>query len=183
MPEQLLKQIGLAFHNYHDAFKVLPPGYTATGAWVDGTTDTTPGWAWGAYILPFIDQAGLYATYTQGSSFSQTTTYDVATYFSTNAPTVLYTFVCPDDILPPAPGSFGATGADMTAVICNLPPSSYAAVCGGGIVTNGTVTGTVSTTAATGNGPFYRNSAVTLGNIIDGTSNTVFVEERVFASA
>ncbi|MGH7138643.1 MAG: type II secretion system protein, partial [Pirellulales bacterium] len=42
-----LKQMGLALQNYHDVFGSLPPGYLATGAYVNGTTDTSPGWAWG----------------------------------------------------------------------------------------------------------------------------------------
>src|SRR5271163_4951380 len=52
--ENNLKQIGLAFHSYHGAYGTLPPGYTAPGTYVNGSTDTSPGWAWGAYILPFM---------------------------------------------------------------------------------------------------------------------------------
>src|SRR5580704_14272638 len=52
-----LKQLGLAFHSYHDANQSLPPGYTATASYVNGLTDTTPGWAWGAYILPYLEQS------------------------------------------------------------------------------------------------------------------------------
>jgi Protein of unknown function (DUF1559) len=58
--ENNLKQIGLAMHAYHDSNLRLPPGYTATGAYVDGTNDTTPGWAWGAYILPYLEQTPLF---------------------------------------------------------------------------------------------------------------------------
>src|SRR5438876_1072067 len=46
-----LKQIGLAMHGYHDANKAFPPGYLATGPYVDGATDTAPGWGWAAFIL------------------------------------------------------------------------------------------------------------------------------------
>ncbi|HVJ86896.1 MAG TPA: DUF1559 domain-containing protein [Caulifigura sp.] len=53
-----LKQIGLALHNYESTYRSFPIGYLDTlvgnGALKDG------GWAWDAYILPYIDQAPLY---------------------------------------------------------------------------------------------------------------------------
>src|SRR5258707_4077244 len=51
-----LKQIGLACQNYHDSMKAFPPGYTASSAYVDGATDTTPGWGWATYLLPHLEQ-------------------------------------------------------------------------------------------------------------------------------
>ena len=53
-----LKQIGLALHNHIDAKKHLPPGYTST-ILLDGD-DGGPGWAWGAKILPYIEQSALH---------------------------------------------------------------------------------------------------------------------------
>src|SRR6516162_4869863 len=55
-----LKQIGLALHGYHDAKKILPPGYLATSPFVDGATDTAPGWGWGAFILPYLEQGSVH---------------------------------------------------------------------------------------------------------------------------
>src|SRR5438105_2640050 len=55
-----LKQIGLALHNYHDANQSFPPGYAASGPFSDGTTDTAPGWGWGAFILPHLEQGNLF---------------------------------------------------------------------------------------------------------------------------
>jgi len=55
-----MKQLGLAFHNYHDNFKMFP----ADGLWTYLPTDTTNraprNFSWVAAILPFIDQAPLY---------------------------------------------------------------------------------------------------------------------------
>jgi prepilin-type processing-associated H-X9-DG protein len=157
--ENNLKQIGLALHNYQSAYQKLPPGYVASGAYVNGTTDTTPGWAWGAMILPFMEQENLYRQY----NLSQPVQSCPA------AQTLVTTFICPSDIVPESP--FAATDSSWNTV-CLAPPSSYAACCGGG----------VSTTAATGNGCFFRNSVVRLTDIRDGTSCTIFLEERAFAN-
>src|SRR5205809_1864490 len=52
-----LKQIGLAFHAYHDSFQVFPP------AGSDGpdknccNASTRVGWTWLFHITPFIEQA------------------------------------------------------------------------------------------------------------------------------
>lgn len=48
-----LKQIGLALHNYHDAFGAFPPAYT-----IDA--DGKPLHSWRTLILPYIDQQPLY---------------------------------------------------------------------------------------------------------------------------
>src|SRR5262245_9701534 len=48
-----LKQYGIALHNYHDAYSTFPIG--GTGTW--GTNDSL---GWHARFLPFIDQAALY---------------------------------------------------------------------------------------------------------------------------
>src|SRR2546422_1069448 len=55
-----LKQMGLACHNYHDTKKSLPPGYMATGPYLDGASDTSPGWGWGAFLLPYLEQNNLF---------------------------------------------------------------------------------------------------------------------------
>ncbi|MCU0961087.1 MAG: DUF1559 domain-containing protein [Pirellulaceae bacterium] len=55
-----LKQVGLALHMYHDAFKQLPPGWwgydleTREENWLG-----EPGWGWCAAILPYVEQSTL----------------------------------------------------------------------------------------------------------------------------
>lgn len=78
-----LKQIGLGLHNYHDAFKVFPPGQITAGVnpvtnWV--LTDNVGnyvnpleaktlnqvnahGTSWMLHILPYIDQAQIYTSW------------------------------------------------------------------------------------------------------------------------
>src|SRR5215208_6877032 len=50
-----LKQIGLACHNYNDTVGTLPTGWYTTAS-----TKPSPGWGWGALILPYIEQDNLY---------------------------------------------------------------------------------------------------------------------------
>src|SRR6478735_1832693 len=54
-----LKQIGLAFHNYHGANECFPPGFNSRAASIDGDS-LGPGWGWGAYLLPYAEQENLY---------------------------------------------------------------------------------------------------------------------------
>jgi prepilin-type N-terminal cleavage/methylation domain-containing protein len=49
-----LKQIGLAWQNYHDTYKVFPPSYVNSGSEIM--------WGWGTLILPFIEQQNLHNT-------------------------------------------------------------------------------------------------------------------------
>src|SRR6187200_1041856 len=44
-----LKQIGLAMHNYHDAYNIFPP---------PGTT-VAPRHGWATFILPYLEQGNL----------------------------------------------------------------------------------------------------------------------------
>lgn len=60
-----LKQIGLALHNYHDVFNVFPPGWV-TQYYQVATGEPTI-WSWGAFLLPYLDQAPLYNTVSPGT--------------------------------------------------------------------------------------------------------------------
>jgi prepilin-type N-terminal cleavage/methylation domain-containing protein/prepilin-type processing-associated H-X9-DG protein len=162
-----LKQIGLALHNYHDAILVFPPGYIAASKFIDGATDTAPGWSWAAMILPELDQGPLYSA--------------INVWLPVQAPanltatqTLLTAFLCPSDQLPgtttfPITDSLGNTVATVT-------PSSYAACTGSdaadvalGLNNDGL-----------GNGVFFRNSAIRMASITDGASQTVLILERAW---
>ncbi len=55
-----LKQIGLALHNYHDAYSVLP-----------APTAGKPPVSWRVSILPYMDQSQLHATYNRRVAWDQ----------------------------------------------------------------------------------------------------------------
>ena len=57
-----LKQLGLALHNYHDTYSCFPPGWLNDPVLMTNTADAmnTARYAWGALLLPFIEQSNIY---------------------------------------------------------------------------------------------------------------------------
>jgi hypothetical protein len=188
-----LKQIGLAMHNYHDAYGTLPNGHVQTCP--PGTTGTSIAgclfWSsWGIQILPFIEQNNLYATYDNASP-NYGVGYPQNGNFSKQAVKV---YNCPSDpragqVMPP--DSLGPGGT-----LQPNPPqylymaSSYKAMTGwmdtfqtynfGGYWYEAQIT---QSRHPNGKGAFHTDgysnfSATRLTEISDGTSNTIFVGER-----
>jgi prepilin-type N-terminal cleavage/methylation domain-containing protein/prepilin-type processing-associated H-X9-DG protein len=156
-----LKQMGLALHSYHDVNQALPPGYLATQVYSDGATDTAPGWGWGTFILPYLEQGNLYAQLNLTQPIQA----------SSSVQSIIKMYLCPSDTVPAAPftvtDSFGAS-------VMLAAPSSYAASCGGD---------ETDTADPAGKGVFYRNSKTRLTDITDGTSQTIFLGERACSNA
>jgi prepilin-type N-terminal cleavage/methylation domain-containing protein/prepilin-type processing-associated H-X9-DG protein len=152
-----LKQIGLAMHNHHDVLKALPAGFVATAAY----PSTANGWGWSALILNYMEQAPLY----------NSIKFNLPVEDASNAAaiaTIVSTYQCPSDA--GLGGVFQVVDAARSP-ICKAAPTSYAATVGDDAS---------ETDAATGNGPFFRNSAVRFGQITDGLSNTTFAGDRAF---
>jgi prepilin-type N-terminal cleavage/methylation domain-containing protein/prepilin-type processing-associated H-X9-DG protein len=159
-----LKQIGLACQGYHDANRSFPAGYLASVPYQDGENDSSPGWGWGALLLPHLEQDNL----------ARAIRLDLPIEHPQNAAAVAATvkvYRCPADVLPG--GAFTVPDAFGTAVVA-AAPSSYAACVGGD---------ESDTTGLTGLGIFYRNSATRLTDVTDGTSQTLLVGERAWANA
>jgi prepilin-type processing-associated H-X9-DG protein len=51
-----LRQLGMGLHLYHDSHLCFPPGSYCMGP----AAPVQSGWGWGAMLLPFIEQNGLY---------------------------------------------------------------------------------------------------------------------------
>jgi prepilin-type processing-associated H-X9-DG protein len=162
-----LKQMGLALHNYHDAMLIFPPGYIAASKFVDGESDTAPGWSWASMILPQLEQAPLYSSMNVWLAVHapQNTT---ASRASLNA------FLCPSDQF--TLGSTYPVTDGLGNTVATFSPSSYAACTGSdaadvalGLNNDGS-----------GNGVFFRNSGVRISGITDGTSLTIFLLERAW---
>ena len=153
-----LKQLGLAFHNYHDTFKVLPP-YAMQNATNQGTGAVASHWlSYGGFtmLLPFFEQG---AVYDQIKSVSNNFTLqnDNAAVHPFHRPNTIAAFRCPSDSAFPD-GNFKGN-------------SNYA-MCAGSNIGWGI-------SLALRNGIFRRDQGVNFADIRDGTSNTIMLGELV----
>ncbi len=159
-----IKQIGLSLLNYHDELGSFPPGYRSNQKYSDGSSDTSPGWGWSAYILPYMEERAAY----------KAISFNLPVESPQNAMAVqtkIKTYLCPSDM--PPPGAFAVTD-DFSKSLASAAASSYAACCG---------SDDSDTSDATGSGVFYRNSKTRMADITDGASHTILVGERAWAYA
>lgn len=149
-----MRQQGLSLFNYHDAFRLFPPGYLYRPG---QSKENAAGFGWGAMILPFLDQTALYRQFN----------WDVAIWDVANAnqrTASLATFKCPSDSVSsngflemgPAPEKY----AMASYVACFGPPDLDAA-------------------PEQRDGMFSRNSRTQASEVTDGLSNTLMVGERM----
>ena len=161
-----LKQIGLALHNYHGTHKTFPPGILdpdASNTLRGGTDPNDHGWAWGTFLLPYLDQDPMYEALGPNRNVVSTVV--------TNRPELLQTvlpgFICPSDGTTALNDKFKFGAAEGLGTV-SIAPSNYAANCGYGA---SIVWG--SDDNDNGDGPFYLNSAVGFRHIRDGSSQTM----------
>jgi prepilin-type N-terminal cleavage/methylation domain-containing protein len=156
-----LKQLGIALHNYQSREGVFPPGYTDLNPDPnsDASQDQGPGWGWAAYLLNDLEQGNVY----NQINFNQNVGASPASQ------TVLTIFLCPSDQRLPTFG-VSAYGAPL-----NSPPIAT--------VAQGNYTacnGIRETDSYPGNntGAFLRNRRMSVADISDGLSNTIFIGEH-----
>ncbi len=155
-----LKQLGLALHNYHDAHKVFPPGWTQHHP--QPGPETRFGWA--VFISPFLDQAPLY----RQLDF-ETQRAEPLNLFQTR----LAVYRCPEDPMPDTNsqrGNFGTMNYSM-----NFGPVAPPRWVDNGL--SDFWPGQVPTLTET-NGLAFLNSRVAIRDIRDGTSYTLLGGER-----
>lgn len=167
-----LKQLGLGLQNYHDQEGVFPAAYLIQfgGGGIHGvpdsiTGDAGPGWAWGAMVLPFIDNQSTHEQFN----------FALPCWFADNSTAArrpVGTFLSP--VMTASADSF--TVIDFSsAPLATFARSSYAANAGTQEPWGYFFPGDVAQFA---DGPMYRNSRVKIRDVIDGLSKTVFLGEH-----
>ena len=181
-----LKQIGLALHNYHDAHKVFPPGWTTNYAnYCSPNCADHSSWSWHTMILPQLEQSNLSLVIRPGSEPLSTAVLDSSKMKELQRQ--LPIFLCPSDSGPSSnamrglPNNiFGSNGpGDAPATPDTIPVWGVARA---SYVGSRGVSGMISSPSigSSGNGIFERDSKVGLADIIDGTSNTFLAMERAY---
>jgi len=160
-----LKQIGLAMHDYHDAYKKLPP-QTANNrnSCCFGT--------WQMAILPFVEQGNLWNMYVNWGGVTAVPTYEQGANLLVTSQR-LTIFTCPTDQPNAAKsGTFNGTKYFITQhnYLINVGNIDYAQ--GGDGKLPDQPAGLVF-----GGAPFARNRQFRITDIPDGTSNTLMAAE------
>ena len=186
-----LKQIGIAFHNHHDTYGMFPSG--GWGWFWTGDPDRPfgsdqPG-SWCFSILPYIEQMSVYQMGADGNPNAITSQQLERSAAATQIP--LGTFICPSrrsNALVPHPRG-GEPGAGLMAFNANdvdrCARTDYAANAGSVRIFWGAGPDPASAFSGSGfadmslaNGICFQRSAVRMGDVLDGTSNTYMVGER-----
>ena len=185
-----LKQIGLAMMNYESTYRTFPAGYldNMTTSPVNATATRNPdpniGWGWGALILPYLEQEPLYKSININSIAMNNTSAAAIAFRKT----VIKGFLCPSDatdlntfynfgtVYPSDDTTdlltLTSSGPDGNYLLANfeLAKSSYAGINGQRELTD--------FDSALGLGMLLRGRGVSIAEVTDGLSNTLFVGER-----
>lgn len=180
-----LRQIGLALHNYHDAFDTLPPGYVDQGQ--EQTEAGQGNWTWTAMLLPYVDQTPTFTLLDVGNRLLSDALADPQALQAMQHP--LAVLVCPSDPGPmlneaddagspwPERAIRDALGNERLLARCSYVAANSTRRLGRdeGVPINPESDGTPSA-----NGVFWRNSSVHFRTITDGSSNIILAGERIW---
>jgi prepilin-type N-terminal cleavage/methylation domain-containing protein/prepilin-type processing-associated H-X9-DG protein len=194
-----LKQIGLAFHNYHDVHQCFPMGSMGIDRGNGGTIDWR-GFSWGTYLLPMLEQTALYSQLDFAVPAVIRGPVGATNKNEGLLSAVVSSFMCPSDLRPStdvddrvAGGGFSAwSSLGASSYVGNYGVNGFVLAPGGDRNLDWVVD--IRPLSARGNswnngfgpanenhrgvGPIGVNTSTRIHHVIDGTSNTVFVGER-----
>lgn len=171
-----LKQIGLAMHNYHDAQRSFPVGYYDPTPWPPGYQtpqglDHGPGWGWGAFLLPYLEQGNLHRQINFSVDVGDPSMAAVRS-------TPLKIFTCPSDPSPVELFTISANGAATNVGPSPTGLNSWVLATGNYVACNGN-DGVDCFCTPPHTGAFIRAiKGFRAPDILDGLSNTFFVCDR-----
>jgi prepilin-type N-terminal cleavage/methylation domain-containing protein/prepilin-type processing-associated H-X9-DG protein len=195
-----LKQLALAMHTYEGTNRTLPTGWVTSksGTPVPGTNclaypslTPCPGWTWSTLILPYIEQQGLYQLFNPdtttpgppppggGANPVPNVLADGATYKMGNGTVIatatfqtsLPVYQCPSDTGPLLNPWFGSSSGSTDGNYAKMNYVINRYVCGPDARWN-------ATDFNNGVVVSYKTNPYAVGQIPDGSSNTILLGER-----
>ncbi|MDR3639544.1 MAG: DUF1559 domain-containing protein [Isosphaeraceae bacterium] len=161
-----LRQIGLAIHGYHDVWHSFPPAYLAPDVLPD--LELGAGWAWGALILPYLEQRPVYDAANFDLGYGEPVVGSRGMLGLKANRTVMQVsmsiFLCPS-----AGGGEGPIRLGYDSALLFGSPGHYIASAGWMDSSQSPIDGT---------GVLYPNSRVAIGDVSDGTGTTLLIGER-----
>jgi len=153
-----LKQLGIAFHHYHDSQGSFPPAYEKK---VSPQYPSVPSflfrWSALAKVTPYVEQDNLYHSLDLNIPLYIDTNLTVSPPNVAGVRQTVRLFLCPSDPQEPTNPAFGA--------------NNYLPCNGSGLFNGGS--------HDPGDGIFYTASKTRFGDIVDGTTNTALVSESL----
>ncbi len=153
-----LMQIGVALHNYHDTYGVLPSGIDST-PYPPAGTNVYWCWSWMAHILPYVGQEDLWQ---QADNFARTVSYDP--WFGGGNPGLR------------APLEIWHCPADDRELLTMVALTDYLGI--SGTHSMRVPLGGRGNYTPADEGVFFENSQIRFADITNGLSNVLFVGER-----
>lgn len=153
-----LKQFGIAMHNYHGSYNRFPPGFMV----VTHQGQVGGGWAWGVFLMPFIEQSPL-----QDSLSATRYTLSQVIADPNLLPMLqmrLSVFTCPSSPMEPLREFQG--GGQMVSTANYTCCRGFFSLSGNAHLTR------------QNNGVLYGLSGTRIQDVSDGTSNTIAIGER-----
>ena len=169
-----LKQIGLAFHNYEDTYKVFPYAYTFFPQ--AGIPGNMMAHGWGPMVIPYMEQTALMARYDYKLSLTDpanqaviSTHLKVMQCPSTPNPNRLHKFLIP---------AGAVSGLPTTNLTFDESASDYAPTSGvRGVYANTAYANYPGGASGNRHGALRPNEPNSMASIVDGTSNTILISE------
>src|SRR5689334_10404673 len=172
-----LKQLGLALHNFESARRAFPAGFISTPKGnVVNADGTGPGWGWGAYILPYLEESSVF----QQLDFKSNIEVNLSPNKDLRVVT-LQVFRCPSDSVElPMFNVQDASGGTITQAAfgnyVGVAGTYEVSVCPDGVYPNLDAAGRPECVhAENANGVLYRNHQIAIKQITDGLSHTIMI--------
>ena len=184
-----LKQMGVAMHNYHEAFNLFPPGFVSKTPPTGSANSTEISmYSWGAFLLPYLDQAPLYSTLRVGNVLLETNLSN-GNLAALQSP--MPVFRCASDV-GPALNNFDDAASDSAAANANVYVGFVSATGSDRIAIATSNYVMVANPSDSTTPPVYAaqygpalgigfiNSNISMKDITDGSSNTLMIGERAW---